>query len=297
MMLVPQRRPVRGTSPVACARGRRVTFPNTLGSVLDYLAVNKYAALLYGIKKLYGANAVAGSGGDDFALKVIKQASAHYRAGYPRTASARPKLKTRIMSDLGLTGTTSAIHVATILAYLESFTAQNDATANAFLSPSGITASAIVSDAKKSVKSATEELTNRASDTKAALLDAFDWKKAVTFAAAAAIAVAVGNQLIKASIPISYKANPVGDNSRKKYKEFHARNPKRMTSIDMPDCSELVLLGNGLEIGYSSSKWTGKKENYLHKFGKGVKLYCTPDGKTLVIQGGRLDVKNVGIVN
>ncbi len=99
-----------------------------------------------------------------------------------------------------------------------------------------------------------------------------------------------------------YKKNPVSktekrENARRLYKTWNARNPKKTTAIDEIDASELVLLGDGLELCYRSNKWTGKKENYQHEFGKGVKLMATPDGKTLILHGGKMSVEDVGIVN
>jgi len=103
---------------------------------------------------------------------------------------------------------------------------------------------------------------------------------------------------------ISYRQNPVeldpGEKqqaARRKYKEFHGRNPKKTISLPGIDTEHLTHLGYVKELGYSSDKWTGKKENYLHDFGRGVRLMCTPDGKTLVITGGKMRVEDVGIVN
>lgn len=98
----------------------------------------------------------------------------------------------------------------------------------------------------------------------------------------------------------SYKKNPV---SRKRlkaqslYEDFHDFKPTKRISIPHIDTDELVQLGSCLDIGYRSNKWTGKAENYLHEFGKGVKLYATPDRKSLVLHGGRMNVQNRGIIN
>jgi hypothetical protein len=96
-----------------------------------------------------------------------------------------------------------------------------------------------------------------------------------------------------------YKKNPIDplERSAKAYKMFHGRKPKRVLEMPHIDTSELVELGKGLEIGYKSDKWTGKNTNYLHKFGPGVRLMMTPDGKTLVLKGGKMKVKDVGITN
>lgn len=103
-----------------------------------------------------------------------------------------------------------------------------------------------------------------------------------------------------------YKKNPISkkeaqknislrEQAEKKYTEFHAMPPRRRKKIFLPDLGELVQLGPALEIGYRSKKWTGKAENYLHKFGKKVNLYASADGKALVIAGGELNVESRGI--
>jgi len=100
-----------------------------------------------------------------------------------------------------------------------------------------------------------------------------------------------------------YKSNPIDKSeikrsaANKTYEMFHDQKPKKIKSIKRIDTEELVELGNALELGYASKKWTGKKANYLHKIGKGVKVMCTPDRKTLVIHGGQMEIKDVGIIN
>ncbi len=99
----------------------------------------------------------------------------------------------------------------------------------------------------------------------------------------------------------TWKKNPIEPSKRerakKAYKVFHNAEPKKVKSIPHIDCEELAELGDALQIGYRSKKWTGKKENYLHEFGKGVKVMCTPDRKTIVIHGGNMSIEDVGIVN
>ena len=85
--------------------------------------------------------------------------------------------------------------------------------------------------------------------------------------------------------------------TEKLYKAFHQLPVKRRKSITLPDTAGLVELGEALEIGYRSAKYDGKKKNYLHKFGKGVKLYSTADAKGLLVCGGKMEVQDVGIVN
>lgn len=93
-----------------------------------------------------------------------------------------------------------------------------------------------------------------------------------------------------------YQKNPI-DKAVKKYKEFHAFSPKKIRKIPKIETGSLVELGKALDISYQSNKWTGKKENYIHEFGKGVKLMATPNGKHLLLSGGKLGVTERGIIN
>jgi len=102
-----------------------------------------------------------------------------------------------------------------------------------------------------------------------------------------------------------YQQNPVKQSKAAKaaaaadrmYEIFHDRKPSKAKRIKRIEADSLAELGNALEIGYSSDKWTGKSQDYLHEFGKGVKLYATPDRKALIITGGKMSVESVGIVN
>jgi hypothetical protein len=98
-----------------------------------------------------------------------------------------------------------------------------------------------------------------------------------------------------------YLQNPIkkskAEKAVEKYIEFHDRKPSKRIEIEPIETDELIYLGNALEIGYESKKWTGNNENYLHEFGKGVKVYQTLDGKSLVISGGKMRVKSQGITN
>lgn len=96
-----------------------------------------------------------------------------------------------------------------------------------------------------------------------------------------------------------YRSNPISkrEAAKKTFEVFHDRKPKKTIAIPEIDASELVNLGQALEIGYRSNKWTGKKTNYLHTFDKGVRMMCTPDRKTLVIHGGQMEIQDVGIVH
>ena len=98
---------------------------------------------------------------------------------------------------------------------------------------------------------------------------------------------------------IQYAQNPVSKAEQaaelfEKFTEFPATKRKKIPAID---CSELADLGQALELGYKSNKWTGKQQAYLHEFGKSVRMYATPDGKTLVLTGGKMKITPRGIEN
>jgi len=100
----------------------------------------------------------------------------------------------------------------------------------------------------------------------------------------------------------SYRSNPVVRTKKeisaaKMFEKFSDLPAKKRRKLPFIDCRELAELGNALELGYSSKKWTGKRANYLHQFGKNVKFYSTPDGKTLVLTGGKMVVTSKGIEN
>lgn len=86
------------------------------------------------------------------------------------------------------------------------------------------------------------------------------------------------------------------------FEKFHGRDVDHVDEINMdtdPEC--LVLLGKAVAIEYECDKLNGGGDGqvatYRHKFGKGVKLMCSPDGKTLYIKGGRMYTNERGIVN
>jgi hypothetical protein len=88
----------------------------------------------------------------------------------------------------------------------------------------------------------------------------------------------------------------------RRYKAFHGRPPRFRKRIAINPIRELVLLGDAVEIVYRSNKLhgggDGKLAEYEHKFARGTKLYCTPDGKhVLLIHGPKLKVEEPGIIN
>lgn len=85
-----------------------------------------------------------------------------------------------------------------------------------------------------------------------------------------------------------------------KYKEFHGKRPREILQTNIRKFNTVVCLGDALFIAYASDKrnggGTGRREYFKHKFNKNTKLCCTPDGRTLIIMGTRLNTNNRGIV-
>lgn len=87
-----------------------------------------------------------------------------------------------------------------------------------------------------------------------------------------------------------------------RYRAFHGRSVRFRRRIAIEPIRELIFLGEAIEIVYKSNKLNGggdgKYAEYEHKFARGTKLYCTPDGKgVLLIHGPRLRVEEPGIIN
>ncbi len=88
----------------------------------------------------------------------------------------------------------------------------------------------------------------------------------------------------------------------KRYRAFHGHGVRKRRVLRVNPIRELVELGEAVEIVYRSDKLhgggDGKLAEYEHKFARGTKLYCTPDGKhVLMIHGPRLRVSEPGIIN
>ena len=85
----------------------------------------------------------------------------------------------------------------------------------------------------------------------------------------------------------------------RKYKQFHGEHPHKVTTKQIQNFSTLVYLADPEIITYASDKFNGggngKKNYFKHKFSKSTKLYCTPDGKNLVIMGANLRTTPAGI--
>jgi hypothetical protein len=76
--------------------------------------------------------------------------------------------------------------------------------------------------------------------------------------------------------------------------KFHGRQGQVVGKTDFEVPSALVLMGEGVAIEYRSDKpiaGKGKAQRvFRHKFGRGVKIYCDPKGKTILVFGGRMTV-------
>lgn len=86
----------------------------------------------------------------------------------------------------------------------------------------------------------------------------------------------------------------------KKYKQFHGKCPHTETVKEVKNFNTLVYLADPEILTYVSNKrnggGNGKRNYFKHRFSKSTKLYCTPDGKMLVIMGTNLKVTPRGIV-
>jgi len=119
---------------------------------------------------------------------------------------------------------------------------------------------------------------------------------------AAGAAVGMANRKINGQ---EYNKNPITKSRKEKaieaanraYEIFHDKKPAAAYLLPPIDFENVAELGSALEIGYESDKWGGKKKPYLHKFGRGVKLYATADRKALIIHGGKMTVESEGITN
>ena len=78
-----------------------------------------------------------------------------------------------------------------------------------------------------------------------------------------------------------------------RYKAFHGKPPKKFSSFELTIPRSVTYLGNACAIEYESTKalrGTHKLRLYRHKIGPGCKIYLHPDGKTLIIRGGKFRV-------
>ena len=251
-------------------------------------------------------------------LTAIGKAAFYYRKGYSRAREKAKALRDAIAKDMKATAAEKS-SILRLLLMLEVIQKPEFPVLATYLSPEKVGISTIAAGASAAVSQtaakAADHLKQVAKETVQdtgklissavdVVNDAAPWylkPKILLPLGIAAVALFYGMPLLKAAKAArpKYLANPIPASrvkARRKYKEFHAAEPKKTVSVSEIDTSELVELGKALEIGYRSKKWEGRNNNYLHKFGKGVRLCSTADGKALVIVGGKLDTTERGIV-
>ena len=255
---------------------------------------------------------------------AISKAKYYYAKGYSRARDKAKGLRDAIAKDMQMTES-EKIGLLRLLVFLEEITPAKYPVLNAYLigqkalSVDNIS-SAVSLTAKDAAQRTGEHLKNVATETISdagrlvssavtAANEAAPWylkPRNLLLGGLVAAFVVYGLPLLR-MLPKrpQYRSNPVSKatakraKAKEKYVEFHAKEPSRLLSVPHVDTEELTLLGDALEIGYRSGKWEkgSRKNNYLHQFGKGVKLCATPDGKALVIFGGKLNVTDRGIGN
>lgn len=79
----------------------------------------------------------------------------------------------------------------------------------------------------------------------------------------------------------------------KNYRRFHRKNVEKVTRVNFSAPKALTYLGDGRAIEYESDKplkGERKKRVYRHAFGRNVKIYLHPNGKWIMITGGKFRV-------
>ena len=77
------------------------------------------------------------------------------------------------------------------------------------------------------------------------------------------------------------------------FKKFHGRAPTKLGTIDFTMPRSLTYLGTCYSIKYESTKklsGTHRLRLYEHRMGSGVRIYLHPNGRTLIITGGKFRV-------
>lgn len=77
------------------------------------------------------------------------------------------------------------------------------------------------------------------------------------------------------------------------FKRFHGRNPNKFGAFNFTMPKSVTFLGHVYSIKYESTKrlaGTHRLRLYEHKTGPGVKIYLHPNGRSLIITGGRFRV-------
>lgn len=83
------------------------------------------------------------------------------------------------------------------------------------------------------------------------------------------------------------------------YEDFSGNDAEEVVTIDKPEMPDVVLVIGELDfVGYTTNR-EGRKEKYIHEFKQGCRplLCATPDGKNLVLLGGRYTFTERGIVD
>lgn len=81
-----------------------------------------------------------------------------------------------------------------------------------------------------------------------------------------------------------------------RFSKFHVKAPDKIKSASVSINrwpKALVYLGRGIAVEYKSDKLAHgerKTKHYRHDLGKGVKFYTDPDGKMLIVFGGKFRV-------
>jgi len=117
--------------------------------------------------------------------------------------------------------------------------------------------------------------------------------KAWTRAIKKAIATKAGKKNPGTAVKVIRKAKEM-------FQKFHQFDPSKIVKVKIKSRQipkHLVVLGQLVDIAYSSDKWhKGKKVNYIHKFQQRPYLAVSPGGDQLFIVGGKYKVKAEGIV-
>lgn len=85
------------------------------------------------------------------------------------------------------------------------------------------------------------------------------------------------------------------------YQEFHGRPPVGTKNYQMPNDVRLptmVDLGPLHEVVYEAQKehYGGKKQKYVHVFGRGARVFSHPSGRGFLVIAGPFSVQARGIV-
>ncbi len=83
--------------------------------------------------------------------------------------------------------------------------------------------------------------------------------------------------------------------SVKAFKKFHGRAPDKINHVDFSPPKSLIYLGKVKAVEYESDKklhGTHKPRLFRHKCGSGVSLLAHPNGKWVLIHGGKFRVSD-----